>query len=79
MNVDFFTGDEEPFAYIVMPKYGQNLESLLLSNNFDVSENSVISIGLKLMDILEVIHKSGLVYNDLKLDNILIGDSNDNL
>lgn len=30
-------------------------------------------MGLRLLDILEVIHKSGIVYNDLKLDNILLG------
>ena len=30
-------------------------------------------LGLKLLDILELIHDSGLVYNDLKPDNILIG------
>ena len=32
-------------------------------------------LGLKLLDILELIHDSGLVYNDLKPDNILIGNS----
>ena len=31
-------------------------------------------LGLKLLDILELIHDSGLVYNDLKPDNILIGN-----
>lgn len=30
-------------------------------------------MGLKLLDILEFIHESGFVYNDLKLENITIG------
>ena len=31
-------------------------------------------IGIRLLHHLEEIHKIGLVYNDLKLDNILVGD-----
>ena len=30
-------------------------------------------MGLQLVNILELIHDSGLVYNDLKPDNILMG------
>ena len=31
------------------------------------------ALGIRLLDILELIHDSGLVYNDLKPDNILVG------
>ena len=38
-----------------------------------LSNASIFHLGLKMLNILELIHKSGLVYNDLKPDNILIG------
>jgi serine/threonine protein kinase len=38
-----------------------------------LSHESVFQIGLQLLDILEMIHNAGYIYNDLKLDNILLG------
>jgi len=32
-------------------------------------------IGIKLLEIIEKIHEAGYTYNDLKLDNILVGDN----
>ena len=32
-------------------------------------------MGISLMDSLQVIHDAGYIYNDLKLDNIVIGDA----
>lgn len=37
---------------------------------------SVYQLALSLVNSLELIHNSGLVYNDLKPDNILIGLKN---
>ena len=34
---------------------------------------SIFHLGIKLIDILQLIHHSGYVFNDLKPDNILIG------
>lgn len=31
-------------------------------------------MGIRLIELLEKIHKLGKVYNDLKLENILVGD-----
>jgi serine/threonine protein kinase len=31
-------------------------------------------LGIKLLEIYEKVHMAGYTYNDLKLDNILIGD-----
>ena len=56
-----------------MPRYGHSLNEILASRDKQLSSLSVYSLGIKLLDILELIHNSGLVYNDLKPDNILIG------
>lgn len=60
-------------AYYVMPRYGKDLDRLLYERDFTLTDASIYTIGLKLLNILEVVHHSGLVYNDLKLDNVLIG------
>ena len=31
-------------------------------------------IGIRVLHILETIHNAGFVYNDLKLDNLVVGD-----
>ena len=43
-------------AFYVMPRYGKTLESLLLKMNFRVSKESIYSLGIKLLDALELIH-----------------------
>ena len=56
-----------------MPRYGKNLNYSIQSQNFNLSYESVFHLGIQLLDILEMIHNTGFIYNDLKLDNILIG------
>ena len=65
--------DVDPLVYFVMPRYGKNLQSLLGERNLELSNASVFHLGLSLLNCLEVIHNSGLVFNDIKPDNILIG------
>ena len=38
------------------------------------SNKTILLIGIKLLDIIRKIHMAGYTYNDLKLDNILVGD-----
>lgn len=57
-----------------MPRYGDNLQSLLKHNKYDISEASMFQIGLNILNILELVHDSGYVYNDLKFENILLGN-----
>lgn len=38
------------------------------------SSKTIASIGIKLVEIMKKIHLAGFTYNDLKLDNILVGD-----
>ena len=50
-----------------MPQYGPGLDQVFEQNRKSLSNASVFEIGLKIIDILEAIHESGYVYNDLKL------------
>jgi len=42
-------------------------------NTPTISKTSAYSLGYELLTILEKVHSSGYIYNDLKPDNILIG------
>ena len=60
-------------AYIIMPRYGYNLDYWFEKLKFNISTVTTLDIGLRLLRFFEKIHEAGYVYNDLKLDNILIG------
>jgi hypothetical protein len=34
-------------------------------------------IGIQLLDLFQILSSAGYTYNDLKLDNIVVGDAND--
>ena len=61
-------------SYYVMSKYGRNLYSLFEEHHMKFSNKTILLVGIKLIDIIKKIHMAGYTYNDLKLDNILVGD-----
>lgn len=63
----------EKMSYYIMPRFGQNLEQYFDQQERNLSKSSIYSLGIALLNILEQIHDSGYIYNDLKLDNLLIG------
>ena len=62
-------------SFYVMPKYGKNLDSIFNFYKCKFSPKTIFMIGIKLLEIIEKIHEAGYTYNDLKLDNILVGDN----
>ena len=69
--------EKKPLVYFTMPRFGQNLRSILVRKDFDIPESTMYQIGLNVLNILELVHDSGYVFNDLKLENILLGNSYD--
>ena len=61
-----------------MPRYGRDLFDYIYKEKVYLSAVSIFNMGQKLLDIFELIHNSGYVYNDLKLENIVI-DINEKL
>jgi serine/threonine protein kinase len=48
------------------------LKKLFLLDKQKWSPQTIMHVGLQLIDVLESTHRAGYVFNDLKLDNILI-------
>lgn len=59
-------------AYYIMPRYGHNLQQILMDRQYCLPNVSIFHVGLAILNVLELIHNSGLVFNDLKPDNILV-------
>ena len=64
---------EKMMAYVIMPRYGVNLDEYFVKIDQNFSRESILDLALRLLSILEDIHAAGYVYNDLKLDNIMVG------
>lgn len=64
---------EELLSYMIMPRYGQNLEHFFEKQKCNISNASILEIALGTLDMLESVHAAGYTYNDLKLDNIMVG------
>ena len=57
-----------------MKRKGDTLFSIGHKLKCKLSIHSVISIGIQLLNCLEKLHELGFVHNDLKPDNVLVGD-----
>lgn len=56
-----------------MPRYGKTLDKYFEQQGRKWSRASIFSLGIRLINLLEQVHSAGYTYNDLKLDNLLIG------
>lgn len=63
-------------CFYVMKQFDQNLEQYFSTQN-TLSTKMVFSIVKKLIDAIQVVHEAGYVYNDIKLENIMIQKSKD--
>ena len=60
--------------YIVLEKLGLNLNQLLKKNKKHFSLKCIVSLGISLLNLLEIIHDLGWVHCDIRPDNIMIGN-----
>ena len=64
---------EDLQQYMVMPRLGQNLQDFFEHHNCKLPEISIYSLAIKITTLLECLHKGGFAFNDLKLDNLMVG------
>lgn len=61
---------------LAMERLGHDLESIAHQRN-NLSEQSVLHIGIALLDIIVAVHRAGIVHRDIKPANCLIGTDTD--
>jgi serine/threonine protein kinase len=64
---------ENLMAWAVMPRYGRNLDYICQKMEYKLLPSSIYDIGIAILSTLEAVHSAGYVYNDLKLDNMMVG------
>lgn len=77
-NSDNLLEQEEPIlmSYMIMPRYGGNLENYFEKQGCQMTNESILQFGICMLRMLEGIHAAGFTYNDIKLDNVLVGFQN---
>ena len=61
---------EMHLAFIIMRKYDLQLNDYFCSNEITIA--IVLNIAKQLLLALQLVHETGFVYNDLKMENIMI-------
>ena len=65
--------DDQVWSYIVQEQLGSTLEHHLFQRDEAFTPVCCYKIGLQLLEQIKVIHDTGYTFNDLKLDNIMVG------
>ena len=61
-------------SFIVMEKLGKTLQQYFQEKGKGFSLKTVCNICIRILHQLEALHDLGKIYNDLKMENILVGD-----
>lgn len=72
------TGHNQETPFLVINRFGRTLQDIMDRRCSLLSLKSVVQIGIQLTTLLERFHSLGLVYNDLKPDNICVGNFDSN-
>lgn len=71
------TGSFENFSreyrFLVMNRYGTDLQKILVQSGGRFSPNATFAIGLRMLDALFFLHENEYVHADIKAANILLG------
>ncbi|ELT97354.1 hypothetical protein CAPTEDRAFT_166427 [Capitella teleta] len=70
------THQDNKYRFMVMPKFGTDLQVLFESSGKVFSEGTVYNLGVQMIDALEYIHKNEFVHADIKASNILLDGDN---
>jgi serine/threonine protein kinase len=63
------------WSYMIQDQNGQTLEQIVDERNQPLSPKTTIQIGIQLLEQYKFIHAAGYCHNDLKLENILVGNA----
>lgn len=65
---------KDDYAYIILEKYYMSLTDAFQQESFSINDTTIKQYGLQLVNIIEYIHKYGVLYIDMKPQNIMFRD-----
>jgi len=65
--------DGNKYRFMVMERFGVDLQKLFEARGKRFSVKTVLTLGIKILDILEYIHQTGYIHADIKGSNLLLG------
>ncbi|KAA0203869.1 hypothetical protein HAZT_HAZT000252 [Hyalella azteca] len=68
-----FIYKSQKYRFMVMERFGSDLQKILEKLNKKFSFKTVFQIGLEILDVLEYIHDKGYIHADIKASNLLVG------
>jgi serine/threonine protein kinase len=71
---EFYLENNQSFSFIVMEKLGKSLQDLFSEGGKTFSIKTICQIGVKLLNSLKLLHEVGFIHNDIKLENVMVGD-----
>jgi len=63
--------EDKLLNFIIMPRYDIDLERLFQFYKRKFKLETIVTIGIQMIERLETMHNCGLVHNDLKPQNIM--------
>ncbi|XP_043191850.1 serine/threonine-protein kinase VRK1-like [Amphibalanus amphitrite] len=63
----------QKFRFMVIERYGTDLQKLLEQNNHRFPMATILHIGIQVLDVLEFLHSQEYIHGDIKGQNLLLG------
>ncbi|XP_066911062.1 serine/threonine-protein kinase VRK1-like [Clytia hemisphaerica] len=70
-----FEHDGNKYRFLVMDRFGTDVEKIYKEHGYVFPESTVYSLGLRIIDALEYMHSKEYVHADIKSSNIMLGFS----
>ena len=67
-----FKGDK--YRFLIMERFGKDLQKIFQTGKKKFPPKAAYTIAVKVLDTLEYIHAQGYVHNDIKAQNLLLGE-----
>lgn len=68
-----FEHESSKYRFMVISRFGTDVEKLYTENGSIFPEMTVYSLGLRIVDVLEYLHDSDYVHADIKASNLMLG------